>query len=238
MIQTNIVPYQDGNTALSGWMAQDNSLPGKKPIVLVIHDWSGRNDFVCQKAHQMAELGYAGFAVDMYGEGKTGTTTDEKSALMKPFMEDRALLLRRLQSAVAAVKILEGTDSTKIAAIGFCFGGLCALDLARGSRDIQGVVSLHGRLSPPDQQPLSPVTAKVLVLHGHDDPMVPPDEVLAFESEMTKAGADWQVVIYGGTKHAFCNPLANDPLLGTVYNPIADRRASLATRNFLSEIFS
>lgn len=235
MIETKEITYRDGNTSLIGWLAQDNSLSANKPIVLVIHDWSGRNEFACQKASQIAALGYIGFAVDMYGNAKIGTTNEEKSTLMNPFMVDRARILRRLQSAIEAVKNVNNADSSRIAAIGFCFGGLCALDLARNSYEIAGVVSLHGLLSPPSQS-LAPIQSKVLVLHGHDDPMVPPDHVLAFEQEMTKAKADWQLMIFGGTKHAFSNPLANDDALGTVYNPVTDRRAWIITQHFLSEI--
>jgi len=237
MIQTQNFSYHDGSTTLSGWLATDDAFSGKKPIVLVTHDWSGRNEFACQKAEKLAALGYAGFALDMYGDARTAATDDEKMALMKPFTTNRQLLLRRIRAAVDAVKKIEQVDSDNIAAIGFCFGGLCVLDLARNSQDIRGVVSLHGLLMPPNDRLPAKIAPKILVLHGHDDPSVPPDQVLAFEEEMTHAKADWQLVIYGGTMHAFTNPLASQPALGRLYNPTADHRAWVATTQFLHEIF-
>jgi len=239
-LQTRKITWQEGKTAFEGHLSMNAAKSAPLPVVLVIHDWSGCNAFARGKADEIAAMGYAGFAIDLYGEGKTGQTTEEKMALMKPLMADRALLLRRIQSAVDAVKTQPGINAKKIAVIGFCFGGLCALDLARSSREILGAVSLHGLLTPPPQEKqktLTPLPAKILVLHGHDDPMVPPDQLLAFEQEMTAAKADWQVLVFGGTRHAFTNPEANDAAMGTVYNATAARRAWIATGNFLSEVF-
>lgn len=237
MIHTQTISYHDDDTTLIGWMANDPAISGKKPIVLVAHDWSGRNEFACKKAEQLAGLGYIGFALDLYGQAQLGKTNDEKSALMAPFMSDRTFLLRRIRAAVGAVKTIQNANPNQIAAIGFCFGGLCVLDLARHSNDILGVVSLHGLLLP-SHKANAPMTAKVLALHGHDDPMVNPEQVLAFQNEMTTAKADWQMMIFGGTKHAFTNPLANDPAFGTVYNAVADYRSWHATKQFLTDLFT
>ncbi len=174
----------------------------------------------------------------MYGKGVLGSGPEENSRLMQPFIEDRALLQQRILAALTAVKQLPWADNHKIAAIGFCFGGLCVLDLARTGADIAGVVSFHGLFVLPDNLPQPEIKAKVLILHGHDDPMTPTEQVLGIQGEMTKAGADWQMHIYGQTMHAFTNPVANDPGFGTVYHPTADKRSWQSLLNFLDEIFT
>lgn len=234
----NDYPYQHGQQKLIGYRAYNPRQTGKRPAVLVVHDWSGRNDFACAKAEWLAELGYLGFAVDMYGEGKTGNTTEEKSALMQPLVSDRALLRDRLLAALTTLGQMPEVDSQRIAVIGFCFGGLCALDLARSGVELAGAVSFHGLLSAPDELPTRPVKAKILALHGYEDPMVRPEAVEAFCQEMTAAKADWQVHCYGNTYHAFTNPLAHDPKLGLFYNSLAERRAFQAMENFLTEVFT
>ncbi|MHB1948101.1 MAG: dienelactone hydrolase family protein [Gammaproteobacteria bacterium] len=230
------IQYQDGDVELEGYCAVDKSKPGQKPAVLVFHDWSGRNEFAQKKAEQLAELGYIGFAVDMYGSGKVGTTTEEKQELMKPLANNRVLLRQRVLAALEAVKKQPDVDLQRIGAIGFCFGGLCALDLARSGADVRGVVSFHGLLHKPENLPDKKIVAKVLAMHGHDDPMVKPDQVLAFETEMTEQKVDWQVHVYGGTQHGFTNPLAKDNKLGIFYNEVAARRSWIAMKNFFEEV--
>ncbi|MBS0359191.1 MAG: dienelactone hydrolase family protein [Proteobacteria bacterium] len=234
-MKTMPLAYYDGNTELEGFLAIPEQ-PGKKPAVIVAHDWSGRNEFACNKAKNLAELGYIGFALDMFGKGKLGKTTEEKSALIQPFVQDRAVLRQRITTALEALKKVDDVDTHRIAVIGFCFGGLCALDLARSGADIKATVSFHGLLNPPDKLPKQTIKAKILALHGHDDPMVPPEQVLAFEQEMTKAQADWQVHVYGHTMHAFTNPVANDKNFGTVYEAKADKRSWRAMVNFFEEV--
>lgn len=237
MIQTAKIEYMHGDTLLEGFYAFDDQEVGKRPLVLVAHDWTGRNEFTENKAKQLAELGYVGFAMDMYGKGKLGKTTEEKAAFMAPLKDDRELLEARLLITLKEAKKLAQVDTDKIGAIGFCFGGLCVLDLARSGADVRGVVSFHGILLAPEHVKKHDIKAKILALHGHDDPMVPPAQVLAFETEMTNANVDWQVHIYSQTMHAFMNPLANDPAFGTVYNPLVARRAEIAMQNFFKEIF-
>lgn len=236
-IISNTIGYMDGDVQLEAFFAFDDALSGRRPAVLINHAWGGRDEFVAEKARKLAELGYVGFALDMYGKGILGSGPEENARLMQPFMADRALLQKRIQAALYAVKQLPWVDDSKIAAIGFCFGGLCVLDLARTGADIKGVVSFHGLLGAPDNTRGTAIKAKVLALHGHDDPMVSPEQVLAFEQEMTEAGADWQVHTYGHTMHAFTNPVANDPDFGTVYQADADRRSWQAMQNFLAELF-
>lgn len=238
-MHTQVLEYDDQGTLLEGFYAFDETAgsKNKKPLVLVSHDWSGCNDFSRSKAKKLAELGYVGFALDMFGKDKRGSTKAEKGALIKPLMEDRALLRRRIQAAVTAAKQLPMVDSQKIAAIGFCFGGLCVLDLARSGAALRGVVSFHGLLSAAAGLSTAAIQAKILVLHGYDDPMVLPEDVFAFAQEMTAAKADWQIHMYGNTMHAFTNPEAHDPDFGTVYEAQADQRSWRALKNFLEEVF-
>ncbi|CEK09576.1 dienelactone hydrolase family protein [Legionella hackeliae] len=230
--------YHHGEQELHGFLAYDERIDQPRPAVLVAHDWSGRNDFACEKAKMLAELGYVGFALDMYGQGRIGTITPEKMALMEPLANDRLLLRARMRAAYDAVLGMSEVDNSRIAVIGFCFGGLCALDLARSGADLKGVVSFHGLLDKPKDIPNQPIKAKVLALHGYDDPMVKPEQVNEFCHEMTEAHVDWQVHMYGHTQHAFANPHAHDKQLGTIYNAKAERRALQSMANFLAEIFA
>jgi dienelactone hydrolase len=237
-MHTETLEYNDGDTTLEAYIAYDDSISGPRPVVLVAHDWTGRRDFATSKADEVAELGYVGFALDMYGKGVFGKDGDAEynSSLMNPLAGDRASLRARMQAAMVAARGLDVADSTKVAAMGYCFGGMCVLELARAGSDVLGVISIHGIFAPGDIAN-EKITSKILCLHGQDDPMVPPEQVLAFENEMSEAGADWQVHAYGNTVHAFTNPGANDPAFGTVYSPTADKRASQSVKNFFNEIF-
>ena len=188
-IVSNTVGYLDEDVLLEAFFAYDDALEGRRPAVLISHAWGGRDEFVAEKAKKLAELGYVGFALDMYGKGVRGGNPEENAKLMQPFMEDRAMLQKRIQAALYAVKLLPWVDDKKVAAIGFCFGGLCVLDLARTGAELQGVVSFHGLLGAPDNLTKPQIKAKILVLHGHDDPMGPVDQVIALEQELTAAGA-------------------------------------------------
>ena len=237
-IVENTVVYMNEDTVLEAFFAFDDSVSARRPAVLISHAWGGRDRFVADKARKLAGLGYVGFALDMYGKGVLGADKEENAKLMQPFMADREKLQKRIKTALNAVSLLPWVDDKKIAAIGFCFGGLCVLDLARTGVDIKGVVSFHGLLGAPDNTQGNKIKAKVLALHGRDDPMGLPEQVLAFQEEMTQAGADWQFVSYGHTVHAFTNPVANDPDFGTVYQADADRRSWQAMQNFFAEIFA
>lgn len=220
-------------------VAFDETISGKRPGVLILHDWTGRNPFACSLAEQLAEQGYVGFAADLYGDARLGSSTEEKQALMTPLLNNRPYLLERIRLAFKELCNHPQVDETKVAAIGFCFGGLCVLDLARSGANVGGVVSFHGILNPPvEGAKPAPISSKVLVLHGYDDPMVQPEMVVNFCSEMTDANADWQMQMYGHTKHAFTNPQANDPSMGTVFDEKANRRAFAAMDYFLGEVFA
>lgn len=236
VMKTGYLEYADGTTTCEGYVAFYDSQKGKRPGVLVSHAWGGQGDFERQKAEQLAELGYVGFALDLYGKGRRGGTMEENSALMKPFIEDRALLKRRITAALDALVQHPAVDAQCVAAIGFCFGGLCVLDLARSvPPGLKGVVSFHGLFHPPNLGAQPPIEAKVLMLHGYDDPMATPEHSNAIARELTAAGADWQLHAYGRTSHAFTNPQADSPEHGLLYNPVAARRSWVAMKNFLEE---
>ncbi len=236
-IQHRNIEYRDGDTVLQGYIAYDDSAAAPRPAIAIAHTWQGRSDFECDKATQLAKLGYVGFAIDMYGKGILGSGPEENGRLMQPFMENRASLQRRITAAIETMSAQPEVDAAKIAAMGFCFGGLCVLDLVRTGIDILGAVSFHGLFVPPNNISGQPIKAKVLCLHGHDDPMVPVESVNALATELTAAGADWQIHAYGNTVHAFTNPAANFPDMGAVYNASADRRSWRSLVNFLEEIF-
>ena len=235
-ITTRTIEYQHNGVLLEAVLAWDDATLDPRPAVMVSHAWAGRDEFAVNKASALAGLGYVGFAVDMYGKGVIGSGPEENAKLMTPFMEDRALLQGRMQAALDTVRQQKEVDAGRVAAIGFCFGGLCVLDLARSGATLNGVVSFHGLFTPPGNLSGQKITAKVLVLHGYDDPMVTPAQTVALADELTEAGADWQIHAYGGTVHAFTNPNANDPGFGTVYQPAADRRSWQSLGNFLEEV--
>lgn len=237
-IHTEMIEYTHNGVALQGYLAYDDTQTDKRPGVLVVHEWWGLNDYPKHRAEQLAELGYVAFALDMYGKGVVATTMDEAKAQVGKLYGDRALVRARAQAGLDILKQQKNVDPSKIAAIGYCFGGMVGLELARSGADIAGVVSFHGALNTPNKQDAKNIQAKVLVLHGADDPNVKPEEVAAFEQEMRNAGVDWQLVKYGGAVHAFTNPAAgNDPSTGGAYNEKADKRSWEAMKVFFVEIF-
>ncbi len=231
-----IVDYYDDLIECKGYLEIPESTH-PVPLVLVAHTWKGRTDFEDQKVTALNDLGYAALSIDIYGGGVNGQSVEENRALIEPFVNNRELFRQRLISAVEFGKTLEGIDSSKIALIGFCFGGLAAIELARSGYDLSGCISFHGLLNQSDA-PFKKVNTKLLVLHGDKDPMVSSDQILALQDEMTESEADWQFISYGNTYHAFTNPGANDLEMGTVYNHDSDMRSWTAMSNFLEEIFS
>jgi dienelactone hydrolase len=237
MIQERLIEYEHDGILLEGFLAYDDAIETSLPGVIVVHAWAGRSNIECDKARKLAVEGYVGFACDLYGKGILGKSVEENSALMQPFMDDRAMLQNRLSKVLETLKTQTEVDENRIAAIGFCFGGLSVLDLARTGSDILGVASFHGLLGAPGNTADTKIKAKVLVLHGHEDPMAPVEAVADLQNELTAAGADWQIHVYGNTMHAFTNQLANDPSFGTVYSENADKRSWQTLLNFLEELF-
>jgi dienelactone hydrolase len=235
-MQTEFISYMDGDVECEGYVAMLPGLAKPTPIVLVCHAWGGQDAFACRKAEELAGLGYIGFAIDVYGKGRRGRTPEENGELMKPFVENRAKLRQRLLAAVNVAHRITPADPHRIAAIGFCFGGLCALDLARAAAPgVRAVVSFHGLFGPPNIAPQAKIGASVLALHGYDDPMCTPDAVQGLAKELTDAGAEWEIDMYGHTVHAFTNPEANNPAFGTVFKQRVSDRAFERMRDFLRE---
>ncbi len=235
-ITTRTFDYQDGDTSCTGFIAYDETVASARPTVLVNHAWGGRDDFAEGVAVQMAANGYVGVALDNYGGGARPDTVDEKMALMGPLKEDRAALLARLKAGFDAAADLAEVDADQMAAIGFCFGGLCTLDMARAGLKLKAAVSYHGLLDAPDL-PKNEISADVLICHGYDDPMADPDSLRAVQDELVAAGCDWTVMSFGNTKHAFMVPEADNADLGLKYNKSAADQSWAATFDLLRKHF-
>ena len=220
-IQTEPLTYQIGDQTYEGCVSRPVKLEGKVPGVLVAHDWTGFGPFPQARAEQLAKLGYVALALDMYGQGVHAKNPEEAGKLAAPFYKDPALFRTRAQAALAELLKQPGVDPERIGAIGFCFGGATVLELARSGADLRAVVTFHGSLKT--SQPVLPGTIKaneLLILHGANDPLVPPAEVAAFKKEMDAAGVSYKFIAYPGAVHAFTNPEAgNDPSKPTAYNP-------------------
>jgi len=229
--------YSDGDTVFEGYLAVDQNQQTKRPCVLVAHAWDGPNEHFNTLAKDLSQKGFIAFAIDVYGKGKRGKIDGDNSHLMDPLMENRALLRKRLLAAFTEMQKHPLVIQNKIAIIGHCFGGLCALDLARANPPgLQGAVSIHGVLVPPNLGSQPKIDASILVLHGWEDRIVPQKTVLNLTEEMTQAEADWQIHCYGNAKHAFTFVGADIPELGIKYDEKAHRRSERAIDDFLKEI--
>lgn len=239
MIQSKTITYSDpkNGNLFEGVICWDDKFEGKRSGVLVAHTFKGQSDLEVQKAKDLAALGYLGFALDMYGKDQRATTPEEADALMQPFLEDRAMLLNNILLAHDTLKSMELVDETKTGGIGFCFGGKCMLDLARSGMDLCGVVSFHGIYDQPGLDHKGDIKAAVLVLHGWEDPLAVPDSTVALGHELTERNADWQLLAFGHTGHAFTNPAAKFPDKGMYYQEASNRRAWQAMTNFFEEVF-
>jgi len=237
-IKSKLVEYKEGSTILEGYSVYDDAVQGKRPGVLVVHQWKWLGDYEKKRAEMLARLGYNVFAVDIYGKGTRRNNPKDAATEAAKYKENRPLLKARVNAGLKILKSHELTDPTKTAAIGYCFGGTAALELARSGADVSGVVSFHGGLSTPNPGEGKAIKAKVLALHGADDPFVPLKEVEAFEQEMRQGGVDWQLVSYGGAVHAFTDWTAgNDNAKGAAYNERADKRSWEAMKQFFAELF-
>jgi len=237
-LHTETVEYKDGDAVLKGYLAYDDAAKGKQPGVLVAPEWWGLNDYAKHRADMLAQLGYIAFAVDMYGDGFNTTSPEEAGKRSSQFKNDRPAGRKRIQTALDTLRKRPQVDPGKIAAIGYCFGGTCALELARSGADIAGVVSFHGSLNTPHPADAKNIKGKVLVCHGANDTFVSAEEVAAFQKEMRDANVDWQMNIYSGAMHSFTNPDADKfGIPGIGYNERADKRSWEAMKQFLAETF-
>jgi dienelactone hydrolase len=235
------VEYRAGDTVLKGYLAEDTALKGKRPVVLVVHEWWGLNDYARKRASMLAELGYVAFAVDMYGDGKTARHPEDAAKFASEAVKNNVVSEARFNAALDFIKQQPLVDPTRIAAIGYCFGGGVVLHMARQGADLKGVVSFHGSLATDSPAKVGAVKARVLVFSGEADKMIPPEQVAAFKEEMTKAGASFRFVGYPGVMHSFTNPdadiYAKKFNLPIAYDRKADRDSWAQAKKFLKEIF-
>jgi dienelactone hydrolase len=238
MIKAHDHDYHHAGTACEGYWAFDEGKSGKRPGVLVAHEWNGLQDYVKKRTQMLAEMGYVAFAADIFGKGVRAKSFPECEKISAPYYQDRGLTRGRAQAGLDLLAKHPNVDTSKMAAIGYCFGGIVVLELARSGAPLKGVVAFHGQLNTPNAADAKNIKGKVLVLHGAIDPVVPPAEVAAFEKEMEDAKVDWQLVAYGGAVHTFTN--WNLPTTGmpAAYNEKADKRSWLAMQNFFQEIFA
>ena len=238
-VRMETVEYKLGDTVMIGYAAWDDAIQGQRPGVLVVHEWYGLNDYAKSRARQLAQLGYVAFAVDMYGNGVTAKDAAEAGKLATALRSDRPLMRARAQAALDTLRKNAFCDPKRVAAIGYCFGGGVVLELARSGADVAGVASFHGNLDTPNPEDAKNIRAKVLVLHGANDPHVNAEQVANFQKEMRATQVDWQMVSYGGAVHSFTNPASgDDPSKGVAYNAAADRRSWQAMKDFFAEIFA
>lgn len=236
-VQRRTMIYDGPGGPFEGVVAWDDALVGPRPGVMVIPNVLGQKEFDNVRAERLAALGYVGFAVDLFGQGERTTRDDpDMMRYINALGEDRSLLRDRLLSAHATLKSLPEVNAAHTAAIGFCFGGKSVLDLARAGADVAGVVSFHGVYDAPPF-PNGTITAKILICHGWEDPLCPPDATIALATELTEAGADWQIHAYGQTGHAFTDSDVQMPGNAFGWNEAADRRSWKAMADFLEEVF-
>ncbi|WP_435896188.1 dienelactone hydrolase family protein [Oceaniferula spumae] len=233
------VEYKDGDTALEGYVAMPKDTEGKLPVVLVVHQWMGLTDYEKMRCKQLAELGYLAFAVDVYGKGVRPKDRSEAGAQAGKYKGDRGLFRSRLKIGLAEALKLPEADSNKVVAIGYCFGGTGVIELARSGAEIGGVISFHGGLDSPTPADGAKIKARVLALHGADDPHVKAEDLAAFEEEMRNHKVDWQLVKYGNAVHAFTQKMAgNDNSKGAAYNEKADQRSWKDMMIFMQQVFN
>lgn len=236
-MREELVEYRQGDALLEGYLVYDDSFKGQRPGVLVVHDWLGVGSYVKARAQQLATMGYIAFAPDIYGKNVRPANAKEAAALAAQYKADPILLRLRVNAGLDILRNHPRVEPGRIAAIGYCFGGGTVLELARSGADIAAVVSFHGNLNTQTPDDAKNIRAKVLVLHGADDPFVPAAEVSAFQDEMRKAGVDWQMIIYGRAVHSFTNPGSGSNLMsGAAYDRIADKRSFEAMKLFFAEV--
>lgn len=235
---TKEIEYRHGDVVLEGYVAYPKDAKGKLPGVLICHQWMGPSPYERMRAEETAKLGMVAFALDIYGKGVRPKDSQEAAKLATGYKSDRALLRARALAGLEALRKVDVCDPSKIAVMGYCFGGTTALEVARSGADISGTISFHGDLSSPTPDDAKRIKGKVVAYHGADDPFVPAAQVAAFEEEMRKAGVDWQLVAFGGAVHSFTLKAAgSDNAKGAAYNEKADLRSWEMYKSFLAEIF-
>ncbi|HEU0264998.1 MAG TPA: dienelactone hydrolase family protein [Geobacterales bacterium] len=236
------VTYRDGDLVMKGYLAWDGAIKGKRPGVLVVHEWWGHNEYARKRATMLAELGYTALAVDMYGGGKQAAHPADAGKMAGEVMANLPAMLSRFEAARLFLAAQPSVDSTRLAAIGYCFGGGVVLNEARQGAELRGVASFHGSLTAAQPAKAGAIKARILVFQGGADKFSPPEMVGAFVTELTAAGADLQLHIYPGVQHSFSNPdadtLASRFGIPLAYNADADHRSWQQLVLFLKDIFS
>ena len=231
--------YTHDGVSLEGYLAYDDAVSGKAPGILVVHEWWGLNDYARSRAQKLAGMGYVAFAVDMYGKGKSTQHPDQAAAWMKEVNSNMDGWLKRALAGLEVLKKQPQVDTTRLAAIGYCFGGATVQVLAYGGAGLKGVVSFHGSLIPPSAEQAGRTQAKILICHGAMDPMNTPEAMTTYVNAMNASSIDWQLIAYGGTRHSFTNPDADKRgMAALAYHPSADRRSWQQMTFFLDELFA
>lgn len=237
MIKTKKIEYQDSEKTFEGVVAFDDKNERKVPIVMIAHAYGGQSKFEENKAIELAKLGYVGFAIDVYGKGVRANSPEEAKELMDTLNADRNLLLERMKTSLRVAKSIDVGDENNIGAIGFCFGGKCVLDLARSGEKIKGIVSFHGVFDAPSPKKENKIETPILILHGWDDPLAKPNDVIKLTQELTNKKAEWEFIAYGHTGHAFTNPNAKFPKKGMLYNEEVAKKSWSRMKTFFKEEF-
>lgn len=235
-VKTELVQYKQGDTVCEGWLAYDDAVKGARPGVVLFHDWHGATDHQKQQIQKLAALGYVALAADVFGKGVRPVDNTAAGVEAGKLYKDRALARARAKAALDFLTSRPQCDATRLAATGYCFGGMCALELARSGAPLKAVVTFHGSLASASPDDAKNIKASVLALHGADDPFVKQDELKAFMDECRAANLDWQVVQYSGAVHGFTDERSGtDNSKGMAYNANADRRSWQAMKDFLAE---
>ncbi len=237
-VQSKAVAYQYDDTALTGYLYWDDRISGKRPGVLVIHEWWGLNDYAKKRARMLAELGYVAFAADMYGNNQVTTKPDQARDWMQEVTADVEGWRERALLGLEQLKASGMVDGDKLAAIGYCFGGATVLQMSYANASVKGVVSFHGALPAAPEEAKGKIDPRILVLHGQADTFIAPEVVTNFRNKLEASGADWEMNTYGGVRHGFTNPDAGAfGIDNLVYDQRADERSWSRMQGFFSEIF-
>ena len=238
-VVTQPIDYTHDGVALEGYLAFDDALSGKAPGILVVHEWWGLNDYARGRAEQLAGMGYVAFALDMYGKGKSTDHPDQAATWMKAVNSNMDTWQKRALAGLDVLKRQSRVDPARLAAIGYCFGGATVQVLAYTGAGLKGVVSFHGSLVPPSAEQGEQIRAKILICHGAQDPFNKPETLAPHVNAMNATPIDWQLIVYGGTRHGFTNPDADTHGMDALaYNASSDRRSWQAMTSFFNELFS
>lgn len=237
-VKVKEVVYKDGSDTLKGYLAWDDAKKGKRPGVMVVHEWWGLDDYAMHRAKMLAEEGYVAFAADMYGPGKVTTHADDAKGWMMQIVQNQDAWQKRALLGLEQLKKSPMVDDSKLAAIGYCFGGATVMQMTYAGADLDGVVSFHGSLPPASPEQAAKIQSKVLIAHGDADPFIPAERITKFKQALSDANVDWEMDVYANTKHGFTNPGAGKfGMDALAYNEKADKRSWARMKEFFAEIF-